>query len=75
MRVAVAGLGFYRMAVDAWGSNFDELVPSLNVRDESLVDGDRLPVIGVWLLIEGDESLVRGDSIPIIGYSLLIEKS
>jgi hypothetical protein len=33
------------MAVDALGSNFDELVPSLDVGDGSLVDVDRLLII------------------------------
>ena len=74
MRVAVAGLGFTRMAVDVWGSNFDELVLSLDVGDESLVDGDRLLVIRGWLLIDRDKSLVMGDQLPIIGDSLLIAK-
>ncbi len=62
------------MAVDVWGSNFDELVPSLDVGDRSLVDGDRLPVIRGWLLIDRDESMVMGDQLPIIGDSLLIAR-
>ena len=66
MRVAVAGLGFTRMAVDVWGSNFDELVPSLDVGDKSLVDRDRLPVIKSWILIDGDKSLIKRDWLLII---------
>ncbi len=62
------------MAVDAWGSNFDELVPSLDVGDGSLVDGDRLLVIRGWLLIDGDKSLVTGDQLPIDGDLLLVAR-
>jgi hypothetical protein len=74
LRVAVAGLGFSCAAVDEWEANFDEFCPSLDVGDGSLVDGDLLPVIGGWLLIDGDKHLVIRDWLPIIGDLLLVER-